>query len=186
MTVNTTTLDGVAKAATGTLTVSRLVQPAEVDRGSFAGPMPRPVPFRGDQAGKPRPPEIDAPNPDTWAAGEAVLTEKLVTDAATGKAVSSAKLPAGIYRAVFAIPAAGDVPAVKAEQVIEVLDPRAERYGVKRALALIAPKTTVEPLSEYTGLIGTGYDRGRAFVEISQGARCSSGSGRSRAGRSGR
>ncbi|MEY3205147.1 MAG: hypothetical protein RLZZ21_1478 [Planctomycetota bacterium] len=169
VTVNTTTLDGVAKGATGTLTVSRLVQPAEVDRGSFAGPMPRPVPvMRGGQAGLPRPPEVDPANPDTWAAGEAVLTEKLVTDAATGKTVATAKLPAGIYRAVFSIPAAGDVPAVKAEQVIEVLDPRAERYGVKRALALIAPKTTVEPLSDYTGLIGTGYDRGRAFVEISQ------------------
>ena len=168
VTVNTTTLDGVAKGATGTLTVSRLVQPAEVDRGSFAGPMPRPVPFRGDQAGLPRPSEVDPANPDTWATGEALLTEKLVTDAATGKAVATAKLPAGIYRAVFAIPAAGDVPAVKAEQVVEVLDPRAERYGVKRPLALVSATTTVEPLSEYTGLIGTGYDRGRAFVEISQ------------------
>ena len=171
VTVNTTTLDGVAKGATGTLAVSRLVQPAEVDRGSFAGPMPRPVPFRGDQAGRPRPPEIDPANPDTWAAGEAVLAEKLVTDAATGKAVATAKLPAGIYRAVFEIPAAGDVPAVKAEQVIEVLDPRAERYGVKRPLTLVAATTTVEPRSDYTGLIGTGYDRGRAFVEISQGGK---------------
>ena len=169
VTVRTTTLDGVAKGSSGTLNVSRLVQPAEVARGGFLEPIPTPWPRRGVDPN--RRPEVDPANPGTWAAGEAVLTQKLSTDPATGKAVATAKLPAGIYRAVFEIPAAGDVPAVKAEQVIEVFDPKGERYGVRRALTLVSPTTTLEPESEYRGLIGTGYDRGRALVEISQAGR---------------
>ena len=59
--------------------------------------------------------------------GEPLLKEQLSTDKASGKVVATATLPAGIYKAVFEIPAAGDVPAVKAERLIEVIDPRAER-----------------------------------------------------------
>ncbi len=172
ITIATTTLDGVAKAAAGTLTVSRLVQPAAVERGGFfePTPVPMPRPNRG-AAGIPRPPVVDPANPETWAAGEEVLTEKLTTDAATGKAVATAKLPAGIYRAVFEIPANGDLPAVKSELLVEVFDPQAETYGVRRAFTLVSPKTALEPLAEYRGFIGTGYDRGRALVEISQAGR---------------
>jgi hypothetical protein len=169
ITIATTTLDGVAKGAAGTLTVSRLVQPAEVERGGFFGPTPVPMPRpRRGTAGIPRPPVVDPANLETWAAGEAMLTEKLTTDATTGKAVATAKLPAGIYRAVFEIPARGDVPAVKSELIVEVFDPQAEKYGVRRAFTFVSPKTTLEPLAEYRGFIGTGYDRGRALVEISQ------------------
>jgi hypothetical protein len=140
-----------------------------VERGGFFGPTPVPMPRpnRG-AAGIPRTPVVDPANLETWAAGEAVLTEKLTTDATTGKAVATAKLPAGIYRAVFEIPASGDVPAVKSELIVEVFDPQAEKYGVRRAFTFVSPKTALEPLAEYRGFIGTGYDRGRALVEISQ------------------
>ena len=172
LTIGTTTLDGQPREAAGTLTVSRLVQPAEVARGDLFGGhggMPRPV--RGRRAAAPaipRPIEPDPADPQTWAAGEAVLTQKVATDKATGKAEATANLPAGIYKAVFEIPAAGDVPAVKAEQVIEVVDPAGERYGVKRAFVLKSEKQSVEPKSEFSGVVGTGYEKGRALVEISQ------------------
>jgi hypothetical protein len=174
LTIGTTTLDGQPREAAGTLTVSRLVQPAEVVRGDFFGnpgsPMPRPFRGRGRgvaPAGR-RPVEPDPADPQTWAVGEAVLTQQVATDKATGKAEATANLPAGIYKAVFEIPAAGDLPAVRAEKVVEVVDPTAARYGVKRAFMLTSQKQSAEPLSEFTALVGTGYEKGRALVEIAQ------------------
>jgi len=172
ITVGTTTLDGQPREAAGTLTVSKLVQPAEVARGDLLGGhggMPRP--FRGRRGAAPavrRPVEPNPADPQTWAAGEAVFTQRVATDKATGKVEATANLPAGIYKAVFEIPAAGDVPAVKAEQVIEVVDPTAERYGVKRAFVLKSEKQSVEPNSEFSAFVGTGYEKGRALVEIAQ------------------
>ena len=159
LTVGTTTLDGQPRAAAGTLTVSRLVQPAEVARGDL---------FGGHGGPPPRPVEPDPADPQTWAAGEAVLTQQVATDQATGKAEVPASLPAGIYKAAFEIPALGDVPAVKAEQLIEVVDPAAERYGVKRAFVMKAERQAVEPGGGFSAIVGTGYGAGRALVEISQ------------------
>ncbi|MDA1202424.1 MAG: MG2 domain-containing protein, partial [Planctomycetota bacterium] len=169
ITVATTTLDGEPRAAEGRLTVHRLVQPAEVARGDLQGgrPMPR---LRRGGVGRmlPKPPEPDPADAETWAAGETVFDEQLATDQATGKTIATAHLPAGIYRATFEIPAAGEVPAVKATRVIEVVDPAATSYGVKRPFVMKAEKTSVEPGAEFQALLGTGYEAGRALVEISQ------------------
>jgi hypothetical protein len=69
---------------------------------------------------------------------------------------------------MFEIPAKGDVPAVRAETVVEVVDPVAAKYGVRRAFVMRAKVATVEPNGEFTGLVGTGYGAGRALVEIAQ------------------
>ena len=174
LTVGTTTLDGQPREAAGTLTVSRLVQPAEVVRRDFFGnpgsPMPRPFRGRGRGATRavPRPVEPNPADPQTWAAGEAAFTQKVTTDKSTGKAEATANLPAGIYKAVFEIPAAGAVPAVRAEKVVEVVNPAAARYGVKRAFMLTSQKQSAEPMSDFSALVGTGYREGRALVEIAQ------------------
>jgi hypothetical protein len=170
ITVASTTLDGEPRAAEGRLTVHRLVQPAEVARGDLQGGRPVPMPRmrRGGAGRVPRPPESDPADPQTWAAGEAVFEEQLATEQATGKKIATANLPAGIYRATFEIPAAGEVPAVKATTLVEVVDPAAKTYGVKRPFVMKPEKTSVEPGAEFQALIGTGYDAGRALVEISQ------------------
>ncbi|MBM4056915.1 MAG: hypothetical protein FJ275_01595, partial [Planctomycetes bacterium] len=93
------------------------------------------------------------------------------TDEATGRRVATASLPAGIYRATFTVPVAGDVPAVKATTVIEVIDPEAKTYGVKRPFVMKAERTTVPPGDEFSAIVGTGYDAGRVLVEISQSGR---------------
>jgi hypothetical protein len=171
ITVTTTTLDGEPRAATGTLTVHRLAQPATVVRGDLLddGNVQPWRPRRG-RGGVPAaaPAEPDPANPETWAAGEEISSGAVTTDAATGKTVSTATLPAGIYRATFEIPAAGDVPAVKATRLVEVVDPAAERYGVKRAFVMRAARDAVAPGQTYRALVATGYDTGRALVEISQ------------------
>ena len=166
ITVATTTLDGEPRAAQGKLTVHRLVQPAEVARGDLQGGRPVPIVRRGG-AGR-VPPKPDSADPQTWAAGEAVFEEPVATDKASGKKITTANLAAGIYRATFEIPAAGDVPAVKATALVEVVDPTAKTYGVKRPFVMKAQKSSVEPGSEFQALVGTGYDAGRALVEISQ------------------
>jgi hypothetical protein len=167
ITVNTTTLDGEPRAAAGTLTVHRLVQPAAVDRGDLLG---RSAPqWRRRAAGKmAAAPKPDPADPETWAAGERVFTVDVETDAKSGKKIETAQLPAGIYRATFEIPAKGDVPAVKATDLIEVIDPAATTYGVKRAFVMKSEKQSVEPGSKFVAVVGTGYDAGRALVEISQ------------------
>ena len=179
----TTTLDGVPRGAAGTLTVSRLVQPAEVVRGEFfdarPSPMPQPRRVRPPRGGRGRPgaaiprskPESvkpDPADPETWAAGQAVFTEQVSTSREAGKAVAKANLPPGIYRAVFEIPARGAMPAVKAQQLVEVIDPAADRYGVKKAFAMFAERESLEPGADFRAVVGTGYGRGRALVEISQ------------------
>ena len=176
ITLATTTLDGEPRAAAGTLTVSKLVQPADLSRRSFfdagSGPGPRPIRGRrGQGRAVVRPAQRPQPNPadpETWAVGEPLLKEQFSTDKATGKVVATVALPAGIYKAMFEIPAAGDVPSVKAERLIEVIDPTAERYGVKRPFVLKSQKQTVEPGSGFSAIVGTGYSNGRALVEIVQ------------------
>jgi hypothetical protein len=167
----TTTLDGQPREATGTLTVSRLVQPAAVVRSDLFGhhaPMPRPMRGRRGGAIAPRPITPAPADVNTWAVGEQVTTETVTTDKATGKAEATATLPAGIYKAVFEIPAKGDVPPVRTETVVEVVDPVAAKYGVRRAFVMKPKAATVEPNAEFTGFVGTGYDAGRALVEIAQ------------------
>ena len=81
-----------------------------------------------------------------------MFTEKVATDAATGKVVVTAKLSPGIYRAEFEMPAAGDTPAVKARRTIEVLAASSTRYGVKRPLTLVAERLVAQPGSEFRAL----------------------------------
>jgi hypothetical protein len=172
LTLATTTLDGKPREATGTLTVSRLAQPAAVVRPDLLGGHggPRPMPMRGRRGGVIAPQTVkpDPADVNTWAVGEQLTKENVTTDKATGKAEATATLPAGIYKAVFEIPARGDVPAVRAETVVEVVDPKGAKYGVRRAFVMKSKAATVEPNGEFTGLVGTGYDAGRALVEITQ------------------
>jgi hypothetical protein len=149
------------------------VQPEKVPRSSLFMDGPQPVaPRRRGRfkpvTAKPAPRPVDPADVESWEAGETVFTQQVTTDPATGKVVATASLPPGIYRAEFVIPAAGDAPPVKARHTIEVLDPKATRFTVKRPLVLVAEKHVAEPGREFRALVGTGYDRGRALVEVSR------------------
>ena len=176
ITLTTLSLDGQPQAATGTLTLSKLVQPATVARGEIIA-QPRPLGRRGaNRAGagkpagviRPKPSEVDAADPETWAAGESVFSEKITSDPATGKVIATPTLSAGLYRAEFEIPSAAGAPAVRARHTIEVIDSTATRYAIKRAFALRSKSLTAEPGSEFQAIAGTGYETGRALIEILQ------------------
>ncbi len=182
LTLATRSLDGEPRAAAGTLAIHALVQPAAVDRGDVLGDPQPPTPARpfgtarkakaAAAAGDLRPRVAPKPaDPDTWELGEAVVTRAVATDATTGKAEVKATLPAGIYRAVFMIPGRAGVPDVRSESTFTVIDPAADRDRVKRPFAMAAEKDSVEAGREFQAILGTGYDHGRALVEISRAGR---------------
>jgi len=55
---------------------------------------------------------------------------------------------------------------VTARRTVQVLDPHDRHYVVKIPDHLDAPKWSVEPGETFTALWGTGYDSGRAYVEL--------------------
>lgn len=172
LTITTTSLDGAPRGVTGRLRVVRLVQPSDVSRGELTnGPGPYPAFRTGGPVNNPAVRDPDPANPETWAEGEEVFAADDTTDAATGKAVATATLSAGIYRAIFEVANSKDRPAVQATRLIEVVDPAASTYGIKRAFVLRAEKTTVDVDSELVALVGTGYEQGRMLVELVKAGR---------------
>ena len=175
----TRSLDGEPRAAAGTLAMYALVQPDVVDRGDALGrpAVPQPKPFgtvrkARASSGAARPELTPKPaDPDTWQRGAQVFTSAVATEADTGTAEVQATLPPGVYRAVFTIPGADGVPDVRSESTITVIDPAADRYPVKVPFAVAAEEDAVESGRTFTAVVGTGYDRGRALVEISRAGR---------------
>ncbi|HVK16966.1 MAG TPA: alpha-2-macroglobulin family protein, partial [Fimbriiglobus sp.] len=162
--VTTTTLDGEGQSAKGTVKVHSLKQPDHVHRRDVPGAQPLPQPRRGRGAVPVAPPKPDPADPKTWEPGEVVATLPFTTDAA-GKAELSAKLDDGAYRAVLETADKFDKPVTAREQVT-VLNPDAMELKVKVPHLFAAPKWTLEPGQEFRAVWGTGYDAGRAFVEI--------------------
>src|SRR5207249_1209146 len=106
----------------------------------------------------------DASNPKSWETGELATKLKFETDAA-GKTKASAKLGAGIYRAILETQDRFGKPVTSRVQIL-VVDPAATKFAVKLPEHVAAAKWTLEPGQEFVALWGTGYDRGRAFIEI--------------------
>jgi hypothetical protein len=74
-------------------------------------------------------------------------------------------LNAGIYRAELQSQDRFGKP-VAARQTIHVVDPQASHFGVRVPNHFAAPSWSVEPGESFLALWGTGYDSGRAYVEL--------------------
>ena len=167
VTIATDTLDGEGQAAKGTVKVYRLKQPEKVHRPDILGQpiTPRRPGRRGGVAPRPEPgPRPDPSDPRTWELGDVVATRDFATDAA-GKQDLAIKLDAGLYRAVAETQDRFGKP-VTARAQVRVLNPDAAKLDLKVASVFAAPKWTLEPGEEFTAVWGTGYDRGRAYVEV--------------------
>jgi len=159
--IRTTTLDGEPQRAEGSLKIYRVRQPKRVYRPELSG-QPRPL-HRGKGTGgdEPRP---DPANPTSWPLGEVVAERGFTTDA-EGNASYSFQLPLGLYRAKL------DTQdrfgkTVRAMLPVQVLDPDAKKLGIRVADLLKGPAWSLEPGGEFMAVWGTGYEQGRAFVEI--------------------
>ena len=166
ITINTQTLDGEPQAAQGTLKVYRLVPPEKVIRPplpfsmrSEYSPQNASVSRRGGGESAP-----DLSNINAWPLGEMVAEQAFATDA-SGRLEKPFKLPAGPYRAQLETSDAFGKP-VTAVLPITVLDPQANRLDIKIPQLVAAPRWSVEPGDTFTALWGTGYEEGRAFIEV--------------------
>ena len=75
------------------------------------------------------------------------------------------KLEAGAYRAKFETQDRFG-KKITALLPLNVLAPEAKKFPIKIPNLVAGPKWTLEPGEEFMALWGTGYDRGRAFIEI--------------------
>jgi len=153
LTIATQTLDGQGEPAEGTVRVYALKQPDKVIRPalqSYSSYTSQAVP--------------DASNPDTWELADMVNEQAFKTDA-EGRATIQVPLEAGIYRAVVQTQDRFGKP-ITAQCTVQVVDPQVTRFGVRIANYLAAPSWSVEPGESFTALWGTGYDTGRAYVEL--------------------
>jgi hypothetical protein len=156
--LSTSTLDGEPQAAEGTLKVYRLQEPASVTRPPLAGGR---RPYGGAE---PSAAPVDLSDPNRWPLGEVAAEQRCTTDAA-GKAKIEFPLPAGAYRAVFETQDRFG-RKVTARYPVQVLQPQAARCPIKVPHLVAAQKWSVEPGEQWLAVWGTGYETGRAFIEI--------------------
>jgi uncharacterized protein YfaS (alpha-2-macroglobulin family) len=173
--VRTTSLDGVGQAAEGVVKVYALKQPQHPVRPKILSEQTWP-PFGGRNPrrslgkaavhvpGKRVEPKPDPSNPNSWELGEMVTQMPFKTDE-SGSQKLQAELKAGIYRATLETKDRFG-KAVTALLPVQVVDIKAGKFAVKIPNHVASPKWSVEPGETFLALWGTGYDKGRAYVEI--------------------
>jgi len=148
LTVTTQSIDGQAEPAEGLVKVYTLKQPDKVIRAELGATGSQPNPS----------------DPDTWELADMISEHPFQTDA-QGQATLPVVLEAGIYRAMLQTQDRFGKP-VAAQHTIHVVDPDARDFGVRVANHFAAPRWSLEPGELFVALWGTGYDTGRAFVEL--------------------
>lgn len=154
--LHTTSLDGEPTTAHGTVTIHALKQPDRVER----------APLEEQYRWSYRPvedPPVDPSNPDSWNLGEVVAQHSFSTD--DGTAELDASLPAGIYRAVLETTDRFG-QTVTARHTVRVIDPTAPQCAIRVPHLFQARKWSLEPGETFVASWGTGYETGRAFVEL--------------------
>ncbi|MCL4179482.1 MAG: hypothetical protein KJ072_17270 [Verrucomicrobia bacterium] len=164
--VSTRTLDDEPAVAEGVVKVFKLKAPAKVHRRPLRQEHTPWVYSEGSDAsdGSNGSDASDLSDPANWELGEQVA-EKGFTTSAEGVTEMKWSLPVGAYRAMLETQDRFGKRAT-AQLRLEVLDPRASRLGIRVANLLKAPSWTLEPGQTLEAVWGTGYEAGRAFVEI--------------------
>lgn len=146
-------LDGEPRPASGRIAIRALVPPSAPVRKELSAWQPSPPD-----------PSTDPANPLSWARGEIAATLPFATGA-SGRTLVSTPLRSGVYLAELeTVDRFGR--KVTAQTILRVLDPASPRCGLELPNVFAAPRWSVEPGQTFTALWGTGYDRGRALVEL--------------------
>ncbi len=155
ITVRTLSSDDEPRAAEGTVRIHELVGPAQVRRGPLRQPPDRGADGEG---------AADESGLAGWPAGK-LASESGFTTGTNGQTRLSFKLAAGAYRAtVHTMDRFGK--QVTGRLDFKVIDPEAAMLKLPLPHLLEAPAWQARPGVEFLALWGTGYDTGRAFVEI--------------------
>jgi len=146
--VTTQSIDGQPEPAEGLVQIYALKLPDKVIRPEFGTIDSQP----------------DLSDPNTWELAELISEHSFNTDT-LGYTTILVALDTGIYRAILQTQDRFGKP-ITARHTIHVVDPQASHFGVHVANHLAAPKWSLEPGEIFVALWGTGYDTGRAFVEL--------------------
>jgi len=160
LTIETKTLDGQPQVAEGSVKIYQLQSPEKVQRPLLAGGnFYWGGQFPNDSGGG-----KDLTDPNNWPLGAVALERGFTTDT-NGAAKLSFALGAGAYRAVletqdrFGKRVTGNLPLL-------VVQADAAKLAIKIPHLVAAPSWEAQPGDDFMALWGTGYDQGRAFVEI--------------------
>lgn len=154
MAIATRTLGRKPASAKGTVTVHRLIQPDAVVRAPL-----NPRPLRTHN-----PENKDRSNPDAWELGEVVRQKTFETDA-TGTTNLDFALQSGVYRVVLETQDRFGQTAT-ARHTLTVVDPSERKFPIKLPHVLLSSNAPMEPGVTYRAVWGTGYEHGRALVEL--------------------
>ena len=163
--IQTATLDGEPQLAEGSIKVYDLQAPERVQRpplGGYRAYVPR-LPGGGIQSASND--DKDLSNPNNWPQGKVIAERGFTTDTNGQGKVPIPVAAAGAYRVVietqdrFGKKVTGLLP-------LQVLKPEDTRLAIKIPNLLAAPKWESQPGEEFMALWGTGYETGRAFIEI--------------------
>ncbi|MHC4533158.1 MAG: alpha-2-macroglobulin family protein [Planctomycetota bacterium] len=146
--VTTQSIDSQPEPAEGLVRIYTLKQPDKVIR-----------PELGATGSQPEPSD-----PNTWEPVELISEHSFSTDT-SGYTTILVTLDTGIYRATLQTQDRFGKP-ITARHTIHVVAPQAKHFDVHVANHLAAPKWSLEPGETFIALWGTGYDTGRAFVEL--------------------
>ncbi len=160
--LETKTLDGEPQVAEGSVKIYALDAPARVQRAFLSGA--EPWRYRREFVGAAPGVGEDLSNPDNWPLGK-VVEEKSFTTGTNGLATLSFKLTTGAYRAVLTTQDRFG-RKVTSRLPIQVLQPGAPSFAIKIPNLFTAPEWELQPGEEFMALWGTGYETGRAFIEI--------------------
>jgi hypothetical protein len=155
--ITTQTLDGEAQVAEGRVKVHKLITPREVQRA----PLGQGNHWRGGVGSDG---DKDMSNPNNWELGDVAEEIGFTTDT-NGVAKVSFRLPTMSFRVIVETQDRFG-KAVSARLPLNVLKPGAPKLALRIPQLVAAPKWDAQPGEEFMALWGTGYDRGRACVEI--------------------
>ncbi len=163
--LETRSLDGEPQVAEGTVKLYELQSPETVQRPPLTAPLYRRYGGEfGRDAGGDQDGAKDLSSPNNWPLGK-VIAEAGFTSDTNGHAALSFKLKAGAYRAIletqdrFGKKVTGKLP-------LQVLNPAGNKLAIKIPHLVAAPNWEAQPGDEFMAVWGTGYDEGRAFIEI--------------------
>jgi uncharacterized protein YfaS (alpha-2-macroglobulin family) len=170
--VRTASLDGVGQEAEGVIKIYALKQPEKPVRPRILSE--HNTPYRSAKSSRrpgpsvapgkrPQPPP-DPSNPASWELGDMVRQLSFKTDS-SGSQKIEADLKAGIYRATLETKDRFG-KTVTAMLPVQVVDIKAGKFAVKIPNHVAAPTWNLEPGENLLVLWGTGYDKGRAYIEI--------------------
>ena len=156
--VRVTNLNGQGQEVSGKVVAYALTPPDSVQRESLDDPYSY-VQAEPDPNDQSRMASIDY-----WPNGEMTFEKEVSTDD-EGNASVDFTPGAGAYRLVFETADPRGNP-VRAEKAFLVVDPDADQFAVKIPNFFESEQWSVEPGDQFEAIWGTGYESGRAFVEL--------------------